>query len=576
MGQLQQQLRRQQRIDELCGAAVRALTGEAELHIRAHGLYRGHRRIPLHAPHLTTRPDDDDLVGRRGMADAMALRWRHSDRELHREHCPTEPIQRLVFELLEQLRVESLVPEYLPGVARNLSVRFIAWSRAFHRAGLSDTALGILLYTVAQMCWSRLNARPVLEDTEDFIEATRAGIAPSIGNDLAALKRHREDQAAYAVAALSIARTVDALICDAQDTRPDDADEQPDDEDAQAAFKLLLDFDEADDGSIASVTTGRSRVFEQADVGYRVFTTQYDVEVEAAKLVRPALLRELRERLDTRVREQGINIVRLARQLAMLFAEPERDDWHYGEEEGHVDGRRLSQLVASPGERRVFRRERMQLRPHTQVSLLIDCSGSMKEHIESVAVLIDVFGRALFQADIGVEILGFTTGAWNGGRAQRDWMANGRPPHPGRLNEVSYMVYKDAETSWRRARPAIAAMLKADLFREGVDGEAVDWACRRMTAHDASRRVLMVISDGCPMDTATGLANDSFYLDNHLKEVVARREQQSEVEIFGLGVGLDLSPYYSRCLALDLSQGLNNRVFTEIITLLARPRLMVR
>ena len=134
------------------------------------------------------------------------------------------------------------------------------------------------------------------------------------------------------------------------------------------------------------------------------------------------------------------------------------------------------------------------------------------------------------------------------------------------------MVYKDAQTSWRRARPSIAAMLKPDLFREGVDGEAVDWACMRMSGHDASRRVLIVISDGCPMDTATGLANDPFYLDNHLKETVARREHQGDVEIYGLGVGLDLSPYYSRCLALDLSRGLSNRVFGDILQLLRGQR----
>ena len=130
------------------------------------------------------------------------------------------------------------------------------------------------------------------------------------------------------------------------------------------------------------------------------------------------------------------------------------------------------------------------------------------------------------------------------------------------------MVYKDAQTSWRRARPSIAAMLKPDLFREGVDGEAVDWACARLTGHDETRRILIVISDGCPMDTATNLANDQFYLDNHLKDVVARLEQQGEVEIYGLGVGLDLSPYYSRCLALDLSEGLSNKVFAEIVELL--------
>ena len=155
---------------------------------------------------------------------------------------------------------------------------------------------------------------------------------------------------------------------------------------------------------------------------------------------------------------------------------------------------------------------------------------------------------------------------------QRDWIAAGRPKHPGRLNELSYLVYKDAETSWRRARPSIAALLKPDLFREGVDGEAVDWACARMLGRSDTRRVLVVISDGCPMDAATNLANDQFYLDNHLKEVVAHHERQGEVEIYGLGVGLDLSPYYRRRLSLDLARGVDNRVFDEIMGLLRRSR----
>ena len=330
----------------------------------------------------------------------------------------------------------------------------------------------------------------------------------------------------------------------------------------------MLDFDEGEDSGISSVTTGRSKVFADADLGYSIFTRAYDRETAAASLVRPGLLRELREQLDERVSRQGINIARLARRLAALFSQPERDGWSFGEEEGSIDGRRLAQLISSPAERRIFRRDLVQPVTHTLVSVLIDCSGSMKQHIESVAVLVDVFGRALQRAGIGSEVLGFTTGAWNGGRAQRDWMAKGRPPRPGRLNEVSYMVYKDVDTSWRRARPAIAAMLKPDLFREGVDGEAVDWACGRLTGRSETRRLLVVVSDGCPMDTATNLANDQFYLDNHLKDVIARREQEGEVEIYGLGVGLDLSPYYSRCLALDLSRGLDNEVFAEIVALL--------
>ena len=564
----QQQAREQQRVEELCGAAVRALTGDRELHMRARGLYRGRQRLALHAPHLRTDPECDDLTDHRGAADGMALRLLHSDAALHRSLCPDDPVQRLIFDLLEQLRVESLAPAGRPGMASNLVHRFESWSHQYHHAGLTDSALGILIYTLAQICWARLNARRVVVETEDLIEATRAGIVPLIGHDLAAMKRHREDQGAFAAAALSIARQVHAMIEDAQTGQLSNADDDEEDVDSAAALRFLLDVDEGDDGAMAVAATGRSKAFAEADAGYRVFDTQYDREVTAASLVRPALLRELRERLDRRVNDQGINVARLARRLTVLFAHPERDGWAFGEEEGIIDGRRLAQLISSPDQRRVFYKDRHQPIPHTLFSILIDCSGSMKAHIEAIAVLVDVLARALQQAGVSSEVLGFTTGAWNGGRAQRDWLAKGRPPHPGRLNELTYMVYKEADASWRRARPAIAALLKPDLFREGVDGEAIDWACARMLGRRETRRVLLVISDGCPMDTATNLANDPFYLDNHLKDVVARHEQQGEVAIYGLGVGLDLSPYYRRCLALDFSQGLDNDMVGEIVRLL--------
>ena len=440
MGRIQQDVRRQQRLEELCGAALRAMTGQADLHIRARGLYRGRQRIPLHAPHLHTDSGHDDLQTHRGATDGMALRLRHTDAVLHRRLCPAEPLRRLIFELLEQLRVESLVPACMPGMAHNLASRFESWSRQFHHSGLSDSALGILLYTLVQIAWARLNARQVLQETEDFIEATRAGIVPVLGEDLAALKRHRNDQAAYATAALSIASTIDEMISAAQaGNSAEDGGRDPEEE--AATFKLLLDFDEGDDEGVATVTTGRSKVFEDTDTGYRIFDTRYDREVFAGSLVRPALLRELRERLDGRVREQGVNIARLSRQLAALFAQPQRDGWSFGEEEGFVDGRRLAQLISSPGERRLFRQERFWPTPHTLVSLLIDCSGSMKQHIESVAMLIDVLGRALQQAGVGTEVLGFSTSAWNGGRVRRDWLAKGRPPHPvGSTNSLTWFT----------------------------------------------------------------------------------------------------------------------------------------
>jgi cobaltochelatase CobT len=184
-------------------------------------------------------------------------------------------------------------------------------------------------------------------------------------------------------------------------------------------------------------------------------------------------------------------------------------------------------------------------------------------------MMVDIFGRALDQAEIASEILGFTTGNWNGGNAYKDWLAQGRPPNPGRLNERNHFVFKNADTGWRKARRDIAALLKTPNFREGIDGEAVEWACRRMRKHGELRKILIVISDGSPMDSATNLANDEYYLDNHLKQVVEQFDNESEIEIYGLGVGLSLTPYYRHCIAVDLEESLSNSVFQQILQMIA-------
>ncbi|HXG28359.1 MAG TPA: hypothetical protein VNJ47_05865 [Nevskiales bacterium] len=568
----QQKAQRQQKVEELCAAAIRALTGEPALHYRGRRLYCGTRPLPVAAPHLRTDPDGDDFGACRAVTDGMALRLQHSDAELHRRLCPAEPVERLIFELLEQLRVETLVPAQMPGMAHNLRHRFEEWSRAFYRSGLTESALGILLYTVAQICWSRLTGQAVLADTEDLIEATRAAIVPVLGAALAGMRRQRNDQAAFAPHALAIARSVGAMIRSANAEQDGAESGERSDAEARHAFSLLLDFDREEGDGIAAATTGDSKVFAASGDGYRVFTTRYDREVQASALVRKALLQEYRERIDRRVAGQGINIARLARMLAAILTVPQRDGWRFGEEEGYVDGRRLAQLISSPAERRLFRIERYRPKANCLVTLLVDCSGSMKEYIEPVTVMVDILVRALELAGVTTEILGFTTGAWNGGRAQREWLARGRPKYPGRLNEVCHMVFKEAGRSWRRARTDIAALLKVDLFREGIDGEAVEWACNRMLGHSADRRILIVISDGCPMDSATTLANDAYYLDNHLKAVVARHELQRDVEILGLGVGLDLSPFYRRRLATDLSRALDNELFFELVRLIGHER----
>ncbi len=566
----QQQARRQQRIEELCAASLRAMTGDAALHYRGRRLYQGEKRLPTHAPHLRIDPAQDDFTDCRAAADGMALRLLHSDAALHRQYGPEDPVERLVFELLEQLRVETFAPTDMPGMLANLQQRFERWSRAFHRSGVTEGSIGLLLYTVAQMCWSRLHARPVLEETEDFIEGTRASLVGQLGSALAGLRRHRHEQATYLPHALTIARIVGERVRAERVAAKRDDQEAGQEEESANAFALLLDFDEGDgdDNFIAAATSGRSKVFEDAAQSYRVFTTRFDREVAAGSLVRYALLREYRERLDQATREQAINLPRLARRLGSVLWEPRPSGWMFGEEEGRIDGRRLAQLVSSPTERRLFYREQVKLGTDCMVSLLIDCSGSMKHHILPVAMVAESLLRALEMIGASTELVGFTTGAWNGGRAYQAWIRGGRPRSPGRLNEVCHMVFKEAGCSWRRARTDISALLKPDLFREGIDGEAVDWACERLLARPETRRILIVISDGCPADSATNLANDTYYLDNHLKEVVARRTREGQVEVLGLGVGLDLSPFYRRCLATDMAQALDTHLFDEIVELI--------
>ena len=562
--------RRQQRVEELCAAALRALAGDATLHFRGARLHRGREPLPLFAPHLLPLLQRDDFVSFRGAADGVALRLRQSDEALHRSLAPTDGVTRMLFDLLEQFRVEAAVPLSWPGVASNLAHCFEQWSVAFLGAGLADSARGILFFTVAQMCRARVTAQPIPEAAQDPIEATRAAMGPLLGHDLALLRQLRTDQSAYAVPALAICRSVADLLL-GTDEEPGER-SPADREDTRFAFGLRIDLQAAFEEGIAEVVLGHSRVWAAQKGQYRVFTRAHDRLFAPAALVRSQQLQELREQLDRRIAGQGMNLPRLARELKALLALPQRDGWDDGQEAGRIDGRRLTQLIASPTERRLFRTEHVEPVADVVVGFLIDCSGSMRQHIESVAMLVDSLARALEMAGAASEVLGFTTGAWDGGRAQRDWQRAGRPDAPGRLNEVWHLVFKDADTPWRRARHGMAALLRPDLFREGIDGEAVDWACQRLRQRDEARKLLVVVSDGCPMDRATQRANDEHYLDQHLCDVVVRQSRPGDLQIMGLGVGLDLSPFYSHCQAVDLSRGVGHAVFSDVLRLLAGGR----
>ena len=562
--QLNQQ--QQQKALELCGGVVRGYTKLPALYFRGPHLYNNNKRVPLFACHIQSDLNQDSFIALRGVTDSINLRYQFTDEALHHSYLPEPRLERFIFEALEQLRVDSLVPLSFSGMRSNLFHRFKEWSLGFHHSGLTQTHIGLLIYTIIQMSWSRFNNAPVIEETEDLIEATRAGISPIVSNVLYGMKKHLDDQSAFAKYALEMAIQFNKMILVESDEFSDDNLEEDSDkivdEIEQSDFKLLLNFDENDD-HVFAISSGESKAWTESDSFYKVFTTEYDKTFDAKTQVRSSLLKTYRETLDDNIQKQGLNIPRLARQLKQLFATPTPDDWNYAQEEGYIDGRRLSQLIASPTEKRIFKDVRQQPQSDCVLTFLIDCSGSMKQHTNNTSILLDVFARAADLAGIKTEILGFTTGLWSGGKPMKKWLAKGKPKNPGRLNETNHIIYKDAEHSWKQSRQAISALMKTDLYREGIDGEAISWASERLLNRPEKNKILTVISDGSPMDSATSIANDPFYLDNHLKDVINKFELNPELKIFGLGVDLDLSIYYRNYTILHLQDNDGNEQHTQ-------------
>ena len=580
---VQAQVRRQQRLDALCAATLRALSARREVHARGIHWYAGDKPLPSFAPHLhpqaqrNLQADAHDAnavteISFRGASDAIALRLRFSDMQLHRQLRPERPMARRVFDVLEQYRVESLVLAQWPGVRGNMAARFEAWSQAFVTARLHESAQGLLLLTVAQIGRARVTGEPVSAALEDMLEATRFGLAPHIGNALAALRRSRDDQALYAQHALVIAKVV-ADLADGASQASGKTDQAATDESDQedAWLQIWVDFEAGEESGFASALDARD-VQPHAAHQYQVFSTRYDREVRTSELARPAQLQELRSQLDRGVRSSGVSPARLARRLQTLLALPQVDGWQSAQDSGYIDGRRLAQLVAKPDEHRVFRMPQETPRADIAMTLLLDCSGSMKQHMDKLAPLVDLLTRALELAGVTTEVLGYTTNTWNGGRVMREWRRAGKPSQPGRLNEICHMVFKDSTEPWRRSKAGLAALLKADIFRECVDGEALRWATQRLRAQDTERRMLVVFSDGSPMDGATVLANDTHYLDRDLQHSARQLERDPDIGLCAVGLGLDLSAYFANSAVLDLQNQTVAQALGEVLGLLVRTR----
>lgn len=544
---------------------LRAMTGDGSLQWSGQTLYRGTNPLPSLAAHHTDVPVLQ--TDQRGLLDSMGLRLHWSDEELHQRCLPKDPVERMVFELLEQLRVESLVPEAWPGARENMRQRFLHWCQAFVDSGLTESSLGILLFTVAVTVWSRLTGHEIPESMSDLVESTRLSMAAPLGQHWVQLRRSRGQQLQFIEPAMAVSRWVGQVVRAAQEDAPRGAGGPK----RRGNFALPLHFESQSLDDLPTAQSGDSRAWASTAQNYRVFTREFDREVNASELIRAVQLAQFREQMDEELARSGLQHAgRLARYLQQRLATSQRDGWNFGQEEGYLDGNRLSQLVTDPQQRAIFKDEMQRPLNETAVTILMDCSGSMKAYAKPLSLLLDLLGRALEMAGVTVEILGFSSQAWNGGRARRQWQRTGRPEFPGRLNERLHIVFKDGAKPWRHGRHGIAALRKPDIFREGIDGEAVEWACQRLMAQPTRRRILLVISDGCPMDTATHQCNDEHYLDQHLRQVLAARERAGDVKVCALGVGLDLGVFYRQRLAIDLQHDIDEALLFSVAELLCK------
>ncbi|NKQ52386.1 cobalt chelatase [Amycolatopsis sp. K13G38] len=541
------------RVDAVRATTVRALGRDREVCFRGGRPYRGAVPMTMLAPHV--RVEAEQRCCLRGAADGLALRIRLSDTAVHLRHRPDGDVARLVFDQLEQFRVESLVPRGFAGVAGNVRHRVEHWLLGMDGGGLTHTEAGLLLHSVAAMTWSHLTGCPLPGPVEESIEPVRAALAAEFGPRTAHLRRLRSEQGRFAIKAAEFATGIACLLGD-----PGKPSGRARSAGQRALSDLLGGADAEGTGVPAAVGGGHGA----AANAYRIFTTVHDRERAVVDLVRPAQQREFRRRLDELGRRARINRPKLLRELAGALLSPTEDGWTHGLDSGHVDGRRLATLIASPGETRIFRDAAVSRTADVSVTFLLDCSGSMKRHIPLTAVLVDALARALDEIGATTEVLGFSTAGWDGGRSRREWTRAGRPGNPGRLNDRLHLIFKSADASWRHARRGIAGLFKQDLFREGLGGEALRWATRRARAHGTGRSVVVFISDGSPSDSASAALNPDGFLDADLVRAVADAEAH-RVEVRAWSLGVDLSHFFPRSLVLPAQDFVDQPMLDEAV-----------
>lgn len=528
----------------------------------------------------------------RGFADSFALKLRHHNDAVHNRSAPIEPVARACYDAVELVRYEALGANAYAGVRENLDAALMVRMAGdpITRAASADEVP--LQGALALLLREHLTGQEVPPSARPAVDMVRGWIEEKAAADFEALASSIDDQKAFQSRSLDMLQHLELTRVQPTEPPPTDADDSDGDEETeedeqgdnsgedQQPAEMVAEPSEGDDEGESETEGESSDDMQEAADGddgeegmlpvrpnrpwtdlpsafdYKVYTEAFDEIVSARDLCDEEELTRLRAYLDAQLKGlQGI-VTKLANRLQRRLMAQQNRSWDFDQEEGLLDAARLARVVISPGQSLSYKVERDVEFKDTIVTLLIDNSGSMRGRPISIAAIsADVMARTLERCGVKTEILGFTTRAWKGGQSRESWLAGGKPAHPGRLNDLRHIIYKKADEPWRHARRNLGLMMREGLLKENIDGEALLWAHARLLARAEDRRILMVISDGAPVDDSTLSVNSAGYLEAHLRKVIDWIERQSPVQLVAIGIGHDVTRYYKRAVTImDVEQ----------------------
>jgi len=580
-------------------STMRAISGDEELSVsfgRGKAYLQGNKaRIPL----PETAISEEALASLRGTADRFALRSRFHDESLHIQNRPASGIAQDVFDWVEESRVAAIGSHLMRGVQDNLSAQLDQYCKDKGYAEIETADDAPLGEAVGLLVREKLIGEPVPANAQAILDPWREHIESCIGDSLDDFSELIFDQAAFVDKTRALIKDLgltddwgedgnseeaDNAESETEEMEPEGGDDSVDQESGQDGEltdaiegEVPVDMDAMDmveaDGSDDESGAPPDMLPDKSwlrpkTTDYKPYTTAFDEVVPADQLCDAEELDRLRGVLDKHLQSSQIIISKLANRLQRKLMAQQNRTWEFDLEEGTLDTSRLPGIIMDPFSSLAFKQEKDTKFRDTVVSLLIDSSGSMRGRSISIAAMCaDILGRTLERCTVKVEILGFTTRAWRGGQARETWLQQGKPQQPGRLNDLRHIIYKAADTPWRRARRNLGLMMREELLKENIDGEALLWAHNRIVGRPEDRRIMMVISDGLPVDNSTLLVNASNYLEQHLKYAIDQIENFSDVELVAIGIGHDVTHHYRRAVTITDAEQLGDAITEQLVDL---------